>query len=190
MIRRFVLIIFAFVMAVVIFQPAVPVQAAEELKEYLFRGMTDYSLEDQSRNFERLTIKIMNPENEEFEDKTFEGNRVYSYYNYAGNDEKRPSDFQLMRYNQSALQKLGGEILWESGNEFHASFTRNNKQFYMKVFSNNGYHYEVYILELAELDYDVEILNDDTIVRGMTDYELEEQTRKFERLTIYFNNTE
>ena len=142
---------------------AVPAQTAEELKDYLIRGMTDYELSDQRRSFEQLTIKSTKPEDNEIVKTTYEGNLVYSSYNFEGNDVN-PSNLQVLRYYRSAVNKLGGATLWEGDYEYHASFTRNDKQYYMRVESyNSAYLCVVNILEVADLDYDVDILEDEII---------------------------
>jgi len=179
---------------------ALPAQAAEELKEYLIKGMTDYELSDQRRNFEQLTINSTASEDNEIVKTTYEGNLVYSSYNYEDSDVK-PTDLQALRYYRSAVNKLGGETLWEEGNELHASFTRNDKQYYMTVASYNGGHlYVVNILEVADLEYDVKILDDETakdqnrkrkdyLFSGMPGYTLE-QEKGFGELAIRFAKPE
>jgi len=75
---------------------AVPAQAAEELKDYLIKGMTDFELSDQRRSFEQLTIKSTKPEDNEIVKTTYEGNLVHSSYNFEGKDVS-PSNLQVSR---------------------------------------------------------------------------------------------
>ncbi|GHU33520.1 hypothetical protein AGMMS50256_25580 [Betaproteobacteria bacterium] len=148
---------------------ALPTQAAEKFKDFLFKGMPDYEIGAQTRNFEQLEIKSPKPESKNFVETTYEGNRVYSRYNYRGDETVRPSDLQVKRYFQSAVNKLGGEVLFESDSQLHASFKRNDKQYYMvvKAGGRSAIGYELWILELAELDYDVEIIDSDTILHKL-----------------------
>ena len=148
-----------------------PIQAAEAPKDYIFRGMPNFKLESQVRNFEELTILSTKPGSEEAAETTREGNRVFSQYTYAGKEETVPSPLQIVRNYQEAVKKLGGEILYydkEGKSKFHGSFTRNDKQHYIAVeVYNSGWMYEVYILELAELQKDIEIVDADTILHKL-----------------------
>ena len=145
---------------------ALPARAAEErFKDYIFRGMPNFKLGEQARNFNELTIMSTKPGSEETEETTYEGNLVFSRYGYAGKEGSRPSPLQIVRSYQEAVKKLGGEILYNhktDRNNFHGSFTRNDKQYYIRVsVFNGGAMYDVYILELAEMQNDIEILDDD-----------------------------
>jgi len=143
----------------------------EPLKDYIFRGMPNFKLESQVRNFEELTILSAKPESEETAETTYEGNRVFSSYNYVGKEETVPSPLQIVRNYQEAVKKLGGETLYynkEDKNKFHGSFTRNDKQYYIAVnVYNSGWLYEVFILELAEMQKDIEIIDADTILHKL-----------------------
>ena len=186
--RKVLSVIFAVVVLVVLCHVAL-IEAAE-LKDYLFKGIPDYALVNQSKRFERLTVSSKKPESKEVEKTTYEGNLVYSRYDYRGDQKARPSALQIMRFHQSVVKKLGGEFLYEydggDRTELHTSFKRNNKQHYMVVkgYSNSAIGYEVWILEEAELNYDVNILDDDSVVQGMPDYEIGNETKKFERFTM------
>ena len=128
-----------------------PGYAAQAPRDYLIRGMPEYKLDKQRRNFEKLEIV----------DTTYEGNRVYSEYRYTGKTVERPSNLQIIRYYESAVDKLGGEILKGSDSAFDASFIRNGKQFYMKVRAgDSGNWCEVYILEVAGPPLEAEIIDD------------------------------
>ena len=164
----------------------VPAYAAEAPKDYIIKGMPDYTLERQKREFSNLKIRSPKPESKGFDETTYEGNIVFTRYNFKGAKDATPSKVQAMRYYRSAVQKLGGEVLWVHDTEqyLHASFTRNDKQYYMGVTAGStgrttpANYIEVTILELAELDYDVEIIDADTIL-----YQLE--TEGF--ITLYIN---
>ena len=162
---------------------ALPARAAEEKpKDYIFRGMPNYELNRQARNFEELAVKSQKPESEEMGKTTYEGNLVYSQYNYVGKEGAMASSLQIVRNYQEAVKKLGGETLYfdkESKNEFHASFMRNDKQYYMTVFVHNeGDMYEVHILELDAMQTDVEIVDADTIIHKL---------EKEGRIALYIN---
>ena len=163
---------------------ALPGYAADEYKDYLIRGMTDYTIYEQLRNYDQLTVSSINSESKKTEKTNYEGNKVYSEYRYGGDKTAMPSRLQVKRYYQSALDKLGGIILWEDDSNFHASFSRSGRQFYMTVWSSNGDRYQVYILDIAELKNDVNIVNDDTIFSGMTNYSLSSQRKNFDQLAI------
>jgi len=146
---------------------ALPACAAEELKDFIFRGMQDYKLYNQTRNFERLEIRSAKPESTETERTTYEGNRVWTNYYYQGDASARPSHLQALRYYKAGVEKLGGEILWEDETNLHASFERGGKQYYMTVgFTSSTSTGDIYvtILELAGLEQDVDILDDDEII--------------------------
>ncbi|MDR2209587.1 MAG: OmpA family protein [Azoarcus sp.] len=173
----------------------VSAQAAKEpLKDYMFRGMPNYELWKQERNFEQLKVKSPKPEGGGFVETTYEGNRVHTWYNnYKGSKENRPSNLQIVRNYQAAVTQLGGKTLYEDGRNLHASFSRNDKQYYMVVESaNDGEWYRVWILQPAELQRDVVILSaqaakepsKDYMFRGMPNYELWRQERNFEQLKI------
>ena len=169
-----------------------------KFKDFIFRGMKEYKIDSQDTKFERLTIKSTQPESTEVTETTYEGNRVYTVYQYTGAKETTPSALQILRYYQSGVQKLNGQILYDDGEkEIHASFMRNDKQYYMTVAMRNynwGDSYIVQILEVAELKQDVEltdcniVLTDatqkDYAFRGMPEYKIDEQNVKFERLAI------
>ena len=148
-----------------------PVQAAEAPKDYIFRGMPNFKLESQVKNFEELAILSTKPGGEEAEKTTHEGNRVHSSYSYVGKEETVPSPLQIVRNYQEAVKKLGGETLYydkESKSAFHGSFTRNDKQYYIAInVYNSGWLYEVSILELAEMQKDIEIIDADTILHKL-----------------------
>jgi hypothetical protein len=94
--------------------------------------MQDYEIDSQTRNFERLTVRSPEPESTDFTETTYEGNRVRTRYDYKGARVTMPSRLQVLRYFKAGVDKLGGEILWESeSNYFYASFVRNDKQYYM-----------------------------------------------------------
>ncbi len=149
---------------------ASPALAAEKFKDYIFRGMPEYELVEQARNFEQIKIKSPKPESKEFIETTYEGNRVVSTYAYRGDKTATPSQLQIVRNYQGAVKKLGGEILFDDGVKvFHASFTRNDKQYYMTLegWNYNGARYTVTILELADLQLDVDIIDADTILHKL-----------------------
>ncbi len=148
---------------------ALPAWAAEKPKDFIFRGMPDYQITGQSRNFERLTINTPKPESEEVIETIYEGNRVFTEYGFTGEREEMPSPLQICRNYQSAVKNLGGEILWDNdNNEFHASFTRNDKQYYMAVWVyGTPTRYTVTILEPTEMKVDVEIIDADTILHKL-----------------------
>ncbi|MCL2021068.1 MAG: OmpA family protein [Betaproteobacteria bacterium] len=146
---------------------AVSVQAAEPAKDYIIRGMPEYKIEGYSKGFEKL--EIWSKQGSEDVVKTvYEGNQVYSWYIYRGKSEDQPSSLHQTRYYKEALKKLGGQILWEDGEErkFHASFKRNDKQYYMLFDSGRG-GYKVWIIEPTELQVDVEIIDADTILHKL-----------------------
>lgn len=141
-----------------------------KFKDYIFRGMPDYELRAQSKNYERLTIKSPKPESTEFMETTYEGNRVVSDYYYKGVAEVMPSQLQITRNYKSAVEKLGGQILYDEGTkEFHASFVRNDKQYYITVegYNYNGAQYRVSIIEPAQLETVVDIVDADTILHKL-----------------------
>jgi len=144
---------------------AVSAQASELAKDYIFRGMPEYKIEERSRGFEKLKIK---QGSQELAETVYEGNQVYSWYIYRGRSEDLPSSLHQTRYHKEAVKKLGGQILWEDGEErnFHAAFKRNDKQYYMAFDSGRG-GYKVWILEPAELQVDVEIIDSDTILHKL-----------------------
>ncbi len=147
-----------------------PALAAEKPKDYIFRGMPDYELREQTRNFERIKIKTPKPESKSFTETTYEGNRVISHYYFKGADKNAiPSQLQILRNYQNAVKKLNGEILFDGEQEFHASFKRNDKQYYMivKCYNYNGARYSTTILELADLQMDVDIVDADTIIHKL-----------------------
>jgi hypothetical protein len=138
----------------------VPVYAEAELQEYIIGGMQDYNLARQQRNYDKLIISSPNPGGKGVVKTTYEGNLVYSRFDYTGKAENKPGEYQVMRYHQIAVNMLRGEILWEDSKNIHASFMRNGKQYYMTVNTGNGSPYEVRILDVVDLDMDVDILDD------------------------------
>ena len=149
---------------------ALPAQAAEAPKDYIFKGMPDYTIHRQTRNFNKLEIQSKKPEGTDFIKTTYEGNLVSTEYTYSGADKSNmPSGLQILRYYQAGVQKLGGVVLWTDDSDgLHASFQRNDKQYYMVVeVWNGGNDLPVRILELAQLNYDVEIIDADTILHKL-----------------------
>ena len=94
---------------------ALSAQAAEQPRDYIFKGMPDYKLSDQTRNFERLEIWTPKPESTEHIKTTYEGNRVHTRYDYGGAEGSTPSPLQITRYYKAGVAKLGGEILSGEG---------------------------------------------------------------------------
>ena len=158
-----------------VFCLALPAQAAEAPKDYIIRGMPDYKLERQKREFNKLKIYSPKPEGKGFVDTTYEGNTVFTRYNFKGVKDATPSKVQAMSYYKAAVQKLGGAVLWVHDTEqyLHASFSRNDKQYYMEVKAGStgkstpADYVEVSILELAEPNYDPEIIDADTILHKL-----------------------
>ena len=163
---------------------AIPCHAADQLKDYLIRGIQDYQLSDQSRNFNQVTVNSLDITGKKTVKTAHEGNCVYSEYRYGGDKAAKPGNLQIKRYYQAALKKLEGKVLWEEDSGFHGSFIRNGRQYYMTVWSSNGDRYQVYILEESGLKYDANILNDDTIIDGIPNYELTDQKKNYDQLTI------
>lgn len=176
-----------YIIALLLLCLAIPAQAAQEMKDYLVKGMQDYELTNQTKNYNQLTINSTDPKSKRTEKTIHEGNLVFSKYDYRGDKSAVPSNLQILRYYMSAVSKLGGEVLWEDGSNFHATFTRSGKQYYMAAVSY-GSSYEVRVLEIAKLNSEVETVDADYVFKSMADYELTNQTRKFEQLTI--NSTE
>ena len=140
-----------------------PALAAEGLEDYLFKSMPDYRLGNQTRNFNQLTIRSPKPGSKDFEETTYEGNFVYSYYEFAGNREKMPSQLQILDNYKNAVSQLGGEVLWEDDAYFHASFKRDDKQYYIAVWAyGTPGRYTVSIVEQKTVNVDVETLDDES----------------------------
>ncbi len=150
---------------------ASPAQAAEK-KDFIFRGMPDYKIHAQLQNFERLTIKSPQAESTKIAENTYEGTLTETSYGYAGS-ANRASPLQIARNHMNAIKKLGGEILYETENpghsyEFHAAFTRNDKQYYMTFRAyNGGANYTNRIVEVEAMREDVDIVDADTILHKL-----------------------
>ena len=147
---------------------AVSAQAEEKFKDYIFKGLPNYEINLQDRNFNQLEIKSPKPESEDFDTTIYEGNFVQTNYSFNGPEERVPSQLQIFRNYQNAVKKLEGEILYEEGNELHASFKRNDKQYYMTLaVYNSGQLIEVKILEVDEMEDELEIIDADTIIHKL-----------------------
>jgi outer membrane protein OmpA-like peptidoglycan-associated protein len=143
-------------------------QAEEKFKDYIFKGLPNYEINHQVRNFDQIKIKSPKPESTDFIETTYEGNHVQTNYSYTGPAEGVPSLLQIFRNYQNAAKKLDGEILYEESNECHLSFKRNDKQYYMTVrVYNSGHLIEVKIVEVAEMVDELEIIDADTIVHKL-----------------------
>ncbi|MCL2297558.1 MAG: OmpA family protein [Proteobacteria bacterium] len=153
---------------------AAPVQA-KEYKDFIFKGMSGYEITDQTRAFGQLTIKSPKPGTggKDFVETKYEGNRVYSRYDFSGKTDSAPSGLQVLRNYQNVVKKLGGEILFEGDDKFDASFKRNDKQYYIQVVNSSSSinhpsgRYRVYIIEVAEMDDEIEIVDSDTILHKL-----------------------
>ncbi|MCL1876305.1 MAG: ankyrin repeat domain-containing protein [Synergistaceae bacterium] len=178
-----------YIIALLFLYLVIPAQAAEELKDYLVKGMPDYELTVQTRNYNQLIINSLEVESKEVVKTPHEGNLVYSRYDFRGDKSVTPSNLQILRYYMTAVSKLGGEVLWEDASNFHASFARGGKQYYMTIWTNAS-SYEMNVLEAADLKYDMEILDADYVFGGIEEYELVNQARKFDQLTIYSTQKE
>jgi len=144
---------------------AVSVQAAEPFKDYIFKGMPEYKISSQEKNFNQIKIWSKSPEGKETSN-TYEGNLVSTQYFYYGEKGTLPSNLQVFRNYQNAVKKLGGEIISEYPDVIYASFKRNDKQYYMTLRTFNP-GYTLNILEVAEMQFDVEIIDVDTILHKL-----------------------
>jgi outer membrane protein OmpA-like peptidoglycan-associated protein len=147
---------------------ALPAQAAEKPKDYIFKPLPDFEIRDQKRNFNKLEILSAKPESQKTEKTTYEGNLVVTNYNYKAPKATMPSSLQIIRHYQNSAKKLDGNILWvdERESETHASFTRNDKQYYMTVRAYTD-NYVVKILEIETMADDTEILDADAILHKL-----------------------
>lgn len=138
---------------------ALPAQAAEQFKDYMFTGLPNYEIYSQVKNFNQLTVKSQKSQDEEFVETTYEGNLSYTTYQYKGAAEVVPSDLQIRRNYENAVKKLEGAITYNRETELHTSFKRNDKQYYMTVSVHDGCsRIEVKILEVAEMQEDIDVL--------------------------------
>jgi len=157
---------------------AAPVQA-KEYKDFIFKGMPGYEIWDQKKSFGQLKIQSPKPgkEGKEFIETTYEGDLVYTRYGLADSkkEDSAPSVLQVTRNYQNAVKKLGGEILFERtySEGFHASFKRNDKQYYM-TFENShsstnrpSQGYRVNIIEVAQMADEIEVVDSDTILHKL-----------------------
>jgi outer membrane protein OmpA-like peptidoglycan-associated protein len=145
-----------------------PTQAAEKFKDYIFKGLPNYEINHQARNFNQLKIKSPKPESTDFIETTYEGNFVQTNYDYKGQEDGVPSQLQIFRNYQNAAKKLEGAVLYEEENELHTSFKRNDKQYYMTVVVyNSGHVVEVSILEVDAMKDELEIIDADTILHKL-----------------------
>ena len=141
---------------------AAPAMAAQELEDYLFNGMPDYKLGNQTRNFNQLTIRSPKPGSSDFDETIYEGNFVYSYYVFEGDREKMPSQLQILLNYKNEVGNLGGEVLWEDDAYFHASIKRDDKQYYIAVWAyGTPSRYTVSIVEQKAVNPNVDIPDDE-----------------------------
>jgi len=169
--KRLLMALPLFFLAVLIISGVSTAADNESRKDYIFRGMPNFELEAQERSFNELTILTAKPKSDEPEGTTYEGNLVFSTYNYVGKDDNIPSSLQIVRNYQEAVKKLGGKTLYYDNDGkriFHGSFTRNDKQYYIAVeVFNSGWMYEVRIIEPAAMELDIEIVDADTIIHKL-----------------------
>lgn len=156
-------ILFAALSALLLPLLTLPVQAAE-FKEYMFKCLPNYEIIEQVRNFNQLEIRSQKPESEDFTATVYEGDLVYTQYEYKGPANTVPSTLQVLRHYQNSVKKLEGEILCVEEEKAHASFSISGKQYYMTARSiDGGTMIDVSILEVKEMDDNTEIINADLI---------------------------
>jgi len=157
---------------------ALPAQAAE-YKEYMFRGLPNFKISAQQKNFNQLKVNTPQPESAELVETTYEGNLVATSYEYAGPSDSTPSALHIKRHYQNSAKKLEGKVLFEDDLQTHAAFIRNDKQYYMTVqVYNSGNDYTVNILEVEKMQDDTAIIDADTII-----YKLEKEGH----IALYIN---
>ena len=142
--------------------------AEGEKSDFIFGKMKNYTLNEQKiKDYEALTIKMPKPESTEYEEKTVEGKYVETRYEFSG-EQTSPSALQVLKTYQNAVNKLGGTMLYADNESFYAHFSKDGKEYYMELKSfNGGDFFDIKLVEPAELEEVLDILDSNTIVEAL-----------------------
>ena len=142
--------------------------AEGEKSDFIFGKMKSYTLSDQQiKDYEALTVKMPKAESTEYEEKTIEGKYVCTRYQFSA-EATDPSTLQVLRTYENAVTKLGGTILYKDDHRFDAHFTKDGKEYYMVLgVYNSGNIFDIEIVEPAELEEVLDILDSNAIVDAL-----------------------
>lgn len=142
--------------------------AGGEKSDFIFGKMKSYTLSDQQiKDYDALTVKMPKAESTEYEEKTFEGKYVRTQYRFSA-EGIEPSTLQVLRTYENAVTKLGGTILYKTDYMFDAQFTKDGKEYYMALnVYDNGATVDIKIVEPAELEEVLDILDSNAIVEAL-----------------------
>ena len=117
----------------------------------MFTRLPNYYLSEcQEKDFDK--VEFMDEKGNEIE---VEG-RVHSADYWIKEGFKAPSDLQVLRNFQNAIKKIGGEVVKEGKSETYLKLRKAGKTYWVIVdTTNDGEHYELTIVEKAEMVQEV-----------------------------------
>ena len=146
-----------------------------------FPMLPNYVAGRKVKNFARLTVKKMQEGKTKPKDVTLEGAMMYTFYGSSSKDTS-VNPLQIFKNYHDIIKEMGGIILYcKDEKELYASFTKNEKQYYivMKIIQG-GTHYEISILAIQNAGDSENIVDANTMIN-----KLEQEGRI--ALHIYFD---
>ncbi|NMM47738.1 OmpA family protein [Marinigracilibium pacificum] len=105
------------------------------------------------KEFDSYSI-TRNTENGNYESFNVEGEVHKVSYDWKGEWSKRPSNVQIYRNYQNAVEKQGGELLYESGSAYF-KLKKSNNTYYIEVFADGSGMYNVTTIKESSMKQDV-----------------------------------
>lgn len=117
----------------------------------LFNRMPGYFIDDyEQKDFEKVTYNSKDGKEVNVEGK-------YFLINYKSvNEEKYPSDLQILRNYINAVQKIGGQLMYQDEFEVHLKIAKNGGETWVKVEAlDNGWQYNLIIIEKGAMEQSI-----------------------------------
>ena len=117
----------------------------------LLTRMPDFYIQDcETREFDQMDFV-----NEQGNDITVEGKKYYISH-YINEDVQPPSEIQILRNFENAIQRIGGTKIYEYGSDIYLKLEKGNVITWINVHTwNGGAGYDLNILEEASMAQDI-----------------------------------
>ena len=117
----------------------------------LLTRMPDFYIQDcETKEFNQMDFV-----NEQGNDITVEGKKYYISH-YINEDVQPPSEIQILRNFENAIQRIGGTKIYEYGSDIYLKLEKGNVITWINVHTwNGGAGYDINILEEASMAQDI-----------------------------------
>lgn len=147
---------------------ALPASAAEQNKDFIFSGLKQYSISEQTiSEFDKITIYKTKSESDEYDETDVEGSYVYTIYSLIEGEEPL-SQLQILRNYENAVKSLNGDFLYKHDSGFHARFTKDGEEYYMifEVYHGSG-SYSIAIVKPQAMQDEITIVDSDAMLAAL-----------------------